>query len=285
MLPILRLLAGSTSPRQRAFRMIGLFFLILILVIWGINTRRQLPPSGIDGDFGQTLAPASERGVLAIGASVTGSLAADERHSWTFEGEMGQHVNVRMLSDWDSVVELLPSDGTQALATDPNYGGADQALVCNFPLPANGTYRVVVRGGTGNTGMETFGDYTLHVEQEAYNEERLLSYGETVAGTVTTCDGDFYTIPVEAGDTLQVTLTPESSVELYLRLLTSRSSRDLVAFGSDAVGAEGQAQQMIAVDVLEATTFFIQVSKPYAIPEVDYTLTISRTTGEATQEF
>jgi hypothetical protein len=282
-LPFLRILAGSSDPKQLAIRVIGLIALVVILVIWGATQRSQNSPVNNPGPL-LTVTPLSDIGTLAIGDSVTGSLADDERQSWAFEGQRGQRVNVRVLGDWESTVELLPPEGARAIATDLNLGGADQAIFCNLALPASGTYHVVVGGGLGNSGMVTFGDYTLVLEEENYVEDRQIAYGDTVEGRLTTCDGDFYTLPVKEGDRLQVTLAPEGGAEMYLRLLPTRKDGQLIAFGRDALSADGQAQEIAAVQVLANSTFFIQVAAPYTAPEAGYTLTVGRYEGEATPE-
>jgi hypothetical protein len=225
----------------------------------------------------------TEAGTLEVGGTVTGSLAKGERHTWAFEGTAGQRINIRVRGDWDSTIELIPPNGTESIAVDFNSGGGWQAFLCSQLLPRAGTYRAVVSGYLGLPDKD-FGEYTLTIEEENYIEDRPIAYDETVETTLTTCDGDFYVIDVEAGDTLQVMLTPESGAEMYLRLLPDRYVGNPLAFGSDTVDDAGRAAEMFAVEIFESQRFFIQVDAPIDAPEASYTLTVERSEGEATQE-
>jgi hypothetical protein len=280
---VFRLLSvGNPNPRQLAIRAVGLGVLILVAVIWGINYRNSLPPSGIRGDTSPTLSPLTDAGTLEVGGSVTGSLADGERHTWAFEGAAGQRVNIRVRGDWDSTLALLPPNGSQSIAGDFNSGGGWQAFMCNQLLRTAGTYRIVVSGELGLPD-KNFGDYTLTIEEETYIEERPLAYGETVEGRLTTCDGDFYTVAVEQGDRLEVTLTPENGAKMYIRLLSSRTDDETIYYGQDTIAEDGRPQQVIAVDVRQNATIFIHVDVPIDEPEAAYSLSIGHYI-EATQE-
>jgi hypothetical protein len=273
LLPLLRFLSiGDPDRKQLGIRLIAVAALVIVMVVWGINYRNQLPPSGIMGDTSPTLSPLEAVGTVDFDEPVEDSLGEGERHTWAFEGGAAQRVNIRVRGDWWANIELLPPNGDAPIA---RANSAQGAFLCNFRLIGAGTYRVIV-SGVRETGGKKFGDYELSLAEENYVEEQPINFGDTVESRLTTCDGDFYTIALEQGDRLQVTVTPETGAETYLRLLSQRERGDLIAIGQTVVGEDGQSQEVAAVEALVDATFFIQVQLPLDAPEASYSISVSR---------
>lgn len=275
---------GSPDGKQIRIRLVGFAAIFVIVGIWGLNDRSQTPPSGIRGDTSPTLAPLSDAGTISVGGSVTGSLAEGERHAWSFEGQQGQRVSIRVRGDWDSTVEVYPPGGSQGIGIDFSSGGGVEAFLCSFRLSSTGTFHAVVSGYLGTPGRN-FGDYTLSIREEGYVEERPVAYGATVEGRLSTCDGDFYTVAVEQGDTLEVRLTPLDNADIYVMLLPSRASDDLIAVGRPVPGT---SYESAVINVTRGGVVSIKVAAPPTAPEdAAYTLSIGRyvePTAEATRE-
>lgn len=116
------------------------------------------------GDYVLTLVEGDEfvgipMGSLEIGETVEGELPRGGVQIYTFEGEAGEEVTIRMEADdatLDPYLELRDADG-DLLAEDDDSGGDLDAEIDDFELPEDGVYTIVVRTFAGEGG----GDYTL----------------------------------------------------------------------------------------------------------------------------
>jgi hypothetical protein len=90
--------------------------------------------------------PPDPVGTIVFGDSVTGEVSNGEQgERWTFEGETGQRVTIRMTGDFDTYLELLSPNGTE-LTSDDDSGGNRTSLINSYYLPDNGTYTIIARG-------------------------------------------------------------------------------------------------------------------------------------------
>lgn len=94
------------------------------------------------------------QGRLAYGQTIKGTLEANTRHHWQFEGKEGDTVTISMKlleGDLDPYLELFAPDG-ERLVTDDDSGGESDAEIY-YTLPLTGVYRIVARSynpaGTG----------------------------------------------------------------------------------------------------------------------------------------
>lgn len=277
------LTVGSPNRRQVGIRVVAIIIMFGVLIAWGVSYRSQPPPSSIQVDSRPTEAPISSTGQVQIGGSVSATLAEGERQAWTFDGQRGQRLSIRVLGGWDSTLEIYPPNGRAPIGGDFNSGGGYQAFMCSYRLAYDGTWTVVVSGYLGVPG-KNFGAYELRVDEENYVEERPIDFGGSVEGRLSTCDGDYYTITVKTGDSLRLTLTPEDGANLYMRLLPSRDSTDTVAISQSTTGEDGATQDVIAVRALQDTTFFINVTRAPGQHEGAYTLAVAdRESPESTE--
>lgn len=97
---------------------------------------------------------------ITAGETVAGELISGVRDRWTFDGDVGSTVTIRLTSDaFDPYLELLGPDGA-VLAADDDGGGGLNAMIADLPLPAAGTYTVVA-GGYDDTSS---GPYQLALQ-------------------------------------------------------------------------------------------------------------------------
>ncbi len=97
-------------------------------------------------------------GALSVGGSAQGTLnSLYEAHNWTFEGQAGQMVTIRVngQGETDPRAKLLDPNGN-VLAEDDDGGGGWNSLI-TYTLPSNGTYTVRV-------DIFTEGTYTISIE-------------------------------------------------------------------------------------------------------------------------
>ncbi len=115
----------------------------------------QGTPGAYDGGDGLVT---TGGGTLSVGGSAQGTLnSIFEAHNWTFEGQAGQNVTIRVegQGETDPRAKLLDPEGN-VLAEDDDGGGGLNALI-TYTLPVSGTYTVRV-------DVFTEGTYTVSVE-------------------------------------------------------------------------------------------------------------------------
>lgn len=141
---------------------------------------------------------------------------------YTFEGEAGQEVIVRMSSDeFDTVVALLGPDDSELAINDDAERSLNSRLV--FVLPEDGTYTVVARAYSG------FGDYEISVApatalDSAYARAETLLYQGDYSGAIAAfteaiaaSDGNVPDLYWYRGDAYFTQENPEAAIADYRR--------------------------------------------------------------------
>ncbi|MCB9419410.1 MAG: hypothetical protein H6667_06385 [Ardenticatenaceae bacterium] len=99
---------------------------------------------GTGGDELPGLTDAIPQGPIALGETVTGTLADGESHAWTFsEGPVMIDV-VLSGAELDGVFEIYGPDGELLTVVDNGISGEDEVLQ-GFEVPDDGEYTIVVR--------------------------------------------------------------------------------------------------------------------------------------------
>jgi catechol 2,3-dioxygenase-like lactoylglutathione lyase family enzyme len=209
------------------------------VVVTSTYTIHALTYSGAGNYFlsVRTVEP-SGGGVLWYGAVVEGMLVAPwSRHTWTFDGAEGYVVNIAMNATdgvLDCFIEFYAPDGV-LLTTDDDSGIGYNALIEYYTLPAEGTYRVVVRGGEfGSTGT-----YVLALVQTELVVQGTLAYSDTVDALLEPGTRHHWVFEGEAGDVVSISMTAASEgMDTYLELFAPGGVRVMVdddgGAGSDA---------------------------------------------------
>lgn len=269
------LLRGGTDSRQIVIRLAGL--VALVVFVWLAvrltqNTGAPLPlPQHTLPEQGEI----TVIGAIEMSGTASGTLGQGERHGWTFTGERGQYVDLRVFGEWDSTLELIPPNGRESIAIDFSSGGGSAAMLCGQVLRTAGEYTAVVSGYLGLPDRD-FGDYELSLTTRPASETVPVAYGDTVSGRVETCDGDFYLIDVEQGDMLEVTLTPDAGADLFARLLTSNSAREVLTISRSTTDDAGRAIDVLTAEFTQNAQLLLNVSRRIDHPPADYVMTISR---------
>jgi hypothetical protein len=121
------------------------------------------PAPGDEGDdefdpFGPGgLADAIPQGPIVLGETVSGFLAENESHAWTFNEGPATIDGILSGVDLDGVLEIYGPDGEQLFVIDNGLTGEDEVLL-GFEVPDDSEYTAVVRDFFGRAV-----DYTLTV--------------------------------------------------------------------------------------------------------------------------
>ncbi len=275
MIELLRFLTrGKSTPRMLTLRLAGLVAMAIVVYIF-LSDTGVVQVGNPAGGFLPTQAAVRSAGEIRLGEAVSGTVRPGERDGWIFRSERGQRVNIRVRSEWDSYLEVIPANGTQAVAVDANSGGQYQPFICNYRLGAAGAYQIVVSDFLG-LPTPAAGDYELLVEAATHEDTRPIQAGETVDGVVDSCDGDFYLVNVKAGERLEVVVTVEGESPLYARLLNERGSDDTLAFSTTNPANDGIVTDTFSVEILADGALIIQVGAPLDSDPIAYRLTVNQ---------
>lgn len=102
----------------------------------------------------------TEPGMIAYGDHVTADMHKGTGDRWYFVGFEGDFVTIAMTAGFDNYLELHDADNV-TLITNDDGGGATNALISMYALPADGTYAIIAR----SYNMTTTGRYTLELTQ------------------------------------------------------------------------------------------------------------------------
>lgn len=186
-------------------------------------TSSQYPPE-IEGN-----------GTAATATPIAGAAATREGNIfpaadidfWSFSGQAGDRVYAAVMTSLssstsvDSVLDLIDSDGTTVIETDADDGvfGATSSSIAGRTLPATGTYYLRVRHASAATQMTPYrlffqrrsGTPTPETEPNDVTAQALPAGGWVSGDTSSATDADFFTINLNAGDTvfLSLDLDPE----------------------------------------------------------------------------
>lgn len=167
MINIAHLLRGvlrdNPSPKVALLRLSPLLAIPVLIGIWGTWYRSQIPASGIAGDTSPQMAAPQDVGTVVLGQPVTGLLEPYGQDAWTIEGKRGQHVAIRVFSEWDSRLEFFAPDDTTPIGLDFNSGGDYQPWIKDQVFYDDGPHRIIVSGRLG-VPPGAAGAYELHVD-------------------------------------------------------------------------------------------------------------------------
>jgi hypothetical protein len=184
-------------------------------------------------------------GTLVYGFTVYDAIGTGEEDEWTFEGQEGDTIFVRMDGSFDTYLELEDDDQRQLIANDDSGDGTN-ARIDGFTLPNDGTYTIIARGYSGSAA----GSYSLELQRLSSSEDAsvpatrevgsnnrtptsiaafiatprandsgTIEYGATVSGNVTTETGDEWTFRGNEGDIVTIDMT--GGFDTYLVLYDS----------------------------------------------------------------
>jgi hypothetical protein len=189
-----------------------------IITVFGFAGNRGSYTLSLD-QGGESTTNFYDAGVLVYGDIDQEFLQENEAHAWFMDGRLGDDITI-VVSPLDNNLDLdiwlLDSEIQMLLMVDDFLSG--QAETIDFVLPANDQYIILVREFFGEPG-----DYeiTLQLNDESETEfGGVISYGETVSGTVQSGRRVEWTFSGQIGELINITLRPTSeSRDLVLSLI------------------------------------------------------------------
>jgi hypothetical protein len=99
----------------------------------------------------------SAAGTIAVGQTVTATLARGQRNQHTFTAAAGEIITIDMEASFDTYLRLLDANGRMIAENDDRGDGTYNSRIRSFSIPAAGTYTI----SAGSFGDASGGDYTL----------------------------------------------------------------------------------------------------------------------------
>jgi hypothetical protein len=157
--------------------------------------------------------------MIEFGDELQGSISARENHFWSFSGDSGDQITIRMRSsDFDTYLVLFGPDDRYVTCDDDSGGGLN-SMIDRFVLPDSGIFNIVAMPYWYDVG----GDYTLELERtdsgRSFTEigGGSLEYGDTVHERLENWTGDVWTFSGEAGDRVSIRMR-SNDFDTYLEL-------------------------------------------------------------------
>ncbi len=167
---------------------------------------------------------------IAYGDTVTGTINNETvRYQYQFEGRAGDVINIDLVGsdNLDTYLILLGPDGEILAENDDAEPVTTDAGLSGFVLPSDGTYTIVATRFLQDEGLSE-GEFTLTltladevVSDDSAVVDGLLSYGDTVSGTITdTVYEQRFTFEGNAGDVVSIEVEAvDGSLDTTLALL------------------------------------------------------------------
>ncbi len=163
--------------------------------------------------------PTSE-GFLLYGDTTTGAVTADGPSTWEFIGLEGEVIDIivrPLADDFDAILDVLDESGNSILEfeIDESFGVEE---LRGFTLPASGNFFIVISGFA-----DSVGDYELTLAEAGTltGAEGVISYGETLSGSVISEDGSTWSFSGTEGDFVDITVVPFNEFDLVVDVLDS----------------------------------------------------------------
>ena len=154
-------------------------------------------------------------GILFYGDTAAGSITDASPATWEFIGLEGEVIDVIVrpkTEEFDAILDLLDESGNSVLEAeiDDSFGVEE---LRDFTLPTSGSYLIAISGFANSTG-----DYevTLAEAGSLVGAEGAISYGETLAGSVTAEEGSTWGFTGGAGDFVDITVLPLEEFDLVV---------------------------------------------------------------------
>lgn len=185
------------------------------------------------GDYTLSLTARFSRNLtLGYGTALTQPLSSVEGDFWTFEGERGDVVTIRLVSTaFDAYLQLFDPTDTLIFVDDDGAGNFN-AEITEFTLMVNGRYSILAR----SFGADSLGEYTLSLNRIRTEDfpPQVLTYGETISASLSAFSGDVWEFEGDAGDVVTISLISEQ-FDAYLELYSP--SGDLLVDNDDGGGS------------------------------------------------
>lgn len=227
---------------------------------------------------------ATPLGNVATGVKAKGNIFPNgDIDFYSFSANAGDRVYAAVITSWssnastDSQLDLLATDGMTSLELDEDNGtfGGLSSSIAGFALPAAGTYFLKVKHFSATNQIRPYFLYVRVVAGDGTSESEtndaigtanpLPADGHVFGSTSSAADLDFYSINVNAGDTIFASLdldperdSTEWNGQLSIGLV---GSPPLLVVANDA-GSAGPDSEAHVLTVKSAGTYYVMVNVP-----------------------
>lgn len=215
-----------------------------------------------------------DAGDITYGQTDHEFLQSDEAHAWFLDGRLGDDITIVVTpldSNLDLDVWLLDPDAQPLATIDEFLSGQPETI--DFVLPTNGLYIILIREFFGEPG-----DYEISLQLNDESETEvggIITYGETVSGTVHSGKRVVWTFNGQDGDVIDVTLRPTSqSRDLVFSLVDPEGN---IVLDVDSA-LSGLPERLVAY-TLTADGQWMIVIQEFFNEDSDYELTLLRQAG------
>jgi subtilisin-like proprotein convertase family protein len=236
---------------------------------------------GLETEPNNTSATANALG--GSGAKIKGNIFPNgDIDFYSFTAGLGDRVYAATMTSAsasasvDSVLDLIASDGTTVLETDNDDGsfGATSSGIAGFAIPSAGTYFLRVRHNSATAQIRPYdlyftlqsGSPTPETEpNDTFPGQALPASGWVSGSTSSATDLDFYSIALNAGDTvfLSLDLDPErDTVEWNAQLGFGAFGTPPVILVVNDGGTATPDSESFFMTVQDAGTYSVLVSLP-----------------------
>lgn len=206
------------------------------------------------------------------GEAIPGTLTTNNPEDrYIFQGEQGDVIYVTLVSDDFDAYLVLEDEFGGHLASDDDSAGNTNSAIGPFVLPYSGTYTLVSNSyDYYNYGEIAVGDFTLTI-----NETSLSTIESGVPTNVTFGEGQsmaFFSIDVEVGDALAITVEGDGDIDTRLQL---RDPNSYVVAEDDDSGS-GFDPELARYVAQVAGTYVLSIQPFYADDSGTVTVTVDQ---------
>jgi len=255
--------------------------LLLLLISCGLFSPAAFAQTFPDFEVEPNGASATATPIPSNPAKMRGYIYpnADEDY-YSFSANAGDRVYAAVMTSFsanastDSQLELFDTDGVTSLEFDDDNGsfGATSSSIAGATIPANGTYFLRVKHFSATNQLRPYdlyvqvqsGSPVAEIEPNDVVPAQVLSAGGWVSGsTSSTTDVDFYTISLNAGESvfLSLDLDPERDDVEWNGRIGLGPFAGFILVGNDG-GATGPDSEAFFLTAKETGTYSIFVGLP-----------------------
>ena len=229
----------------------------------------------LTGEEEATLPPPTEEDkadepIVSADAQVIEGRLSDGLASIPFEGEEGQYVIIRVESEeFDTVATVYDDDFYEIAYNDDSFGRGD-SRIGPLLLPYSGEYTLEVSQSYYEEDETSGGEFVATIE---FVSVASLNYDEPTAFTLSPqTPARYYELPVEAGDSLTITVESEGALDTVMQVL----SYDGYEFAFDDDSGAGFDAEFNNLIFDFADTYILVLSSFSGDASGDGTLLVSR---------
>jgi hypothetical protein len=222
----------------------------------GLTTGTAVPTVTTSPTTGGTDSPVSMP-TLNLGSLEIGQFQGTTNHLWPYVIPEDQVITLQIAPEPNLGVAVNVNDPNGQMIVEEGSFQASQALILtDIPLTEPGTYEILVSTAAGSSG-----NYAILVgDEESYNFvfRGFLEDGDSFDAEMAAESDHFWHFTGQAGEVINIVVTPNDVEDLFLRLFGSDGNR-LVEFHDLEAG--GEAEELVDYSLPETGLYSLLVGE------------------------